>query len=115
MTGAVKDGGFSPMIELPSLKHVMGLDWREHSACSTVSKNVFFDYNSVSLPKVQKKAYEQEALDTCASCPVHTQCYEFAVKNNEKYGIWAGTFPDQRKALYKVYKTTGVLETLQVV
>lgn len=100
------------MIELPSLKHIMDVDWREHSACSKLSKNVFFNYNSVNLPKVEKKAYEREALDTCASCPVITQCYEFAVKNNEKYGIWAGTFPDQRKALYKTYKTTGVLETL---
>lgn len=112
MTVSVKAGGFSPMIDLPSLKHVMNVDWRGHSACSTLSKNVFFDYNLVSLSKVEKKAYEQEALDTCASCPVKAECYEFAVKNNEKYGIWAGTFPDQRKALYDTYKATGVLETL---
>jgi WhiB family redox-sensing transcriptional regulator len=112
VTVKARAGELNVLIELPSLKHVMNIGWREHSACATLSKNVFFDYNLVSLSKAEKKAYEQEALDTCASCPVKAQCYEFAVKNNEKYGIWAGTFPDQRKALYEAYKTTGVLETL---
>lgn len=99
-------------LSFPFLKHVMSLDWREHTACSSLPKEVFFDYNSNNLTLVNKREYKELALSTCASCPVRSECYEFSICNNEPYGIWAGLTPDQRKPLVKKFKTTGILETL---
>lgn len=32
-------------------------------------------------------------------CPLLLDCLEFAVVNNEKYGVWGGTDPDERRDL----------------
>lgn len=34
-------------------------------------------------------------------CPLLQQCLEFALINNEKYGVWGGTTPEERKAIRK--------------
>lgn len=34
-------------------------------------------------------------------CPLLADCLEFAVINNEKYGIWGGTDPEERKRIRK--------------
>ncbi len=100
------------LVSFPSLKHVMSLAWREHAACAKLAKSVFFDYNDIHLKAVERREQKKLAMDTCAGCPVRSECYEFAVKNYEPYGIWAGTIPDERKALYKEYVKTGVFTPL---
>lgn len=100
------------MIAFPTLKHVMSLEWRNHAACAKLSKSVFFNYNDIHLKAQERREQKKLAMDTCAGCPVRKDCYEFAVLNNEPYGIWAGTIPDERKVLYKEYVNTGVLTPL---
>ena len=95
---------------LPVLRHVMSLSWRANAECATLPKDIFFDYK-VGLKK--DKAYRLNlAMSTCSMCPVRTDCYEFAVLNNEPHGIWAGTLPEQRRKLYNDYIKTGNLEPL---
>lgn len=99
-----KDGG----MDLPSLKFLSNLSWRAHARCAKLSKSVFFDYNKKGLAKELKRNYINTAFNACAVCPVASECYEFAVKNNEPYGIWSGTFPEERKQLYKDFIENGV-------
>jgi hypothetical protein len=42
----------------------------------------------------------------CGECTYKVECLEYAVTNNEKDGIWAGTTPFQR---YQLRKERGVL------
>ena len=100
------------VLSLPSVKHVMSTDWRNYAACAKMPKAVFFDYKEQNLPKKDRKGYLQIAMNTCAGCPSRQECYEFAVCNNEPYGIWAGTTPEERKGMYKEYSTTGALPPL---
>lgn len=34
-------------------------------------------------------------------CPLLKQCLEFAIINNERFGVWGGTLPDERKQIRK--------------
>ena len=41
----------------------------------------------------------------CAGCGARAQCLEIALSRNEKYGIWGGTTPAERKGLRQSRKT----------
>lgn len=49
----------------------------------------------------------QEAVYIChgvfdgVQCPLLAQCLEFAMINNERYGVWGGTLPEERAELRK--------------
>lgn len=99
------------MMSLPSLKFIGG-NWREFASCHDLPKSVFFEYNSVSIPFSKRRHFKGIATRTCEKCPVRSECYEFAIKNNEQFGIWAGLTPEQRKPISAKFKNTGILETL---
>lgn len=35
----------------------------------------------------------------CNECPVRIDCLEWALKNDERYGVWGGTTPRERARL----------------
>lgn len=39
------------------------------------------------------------AVAVCRGCPVQTPCLTYALENDERWGVWAGTTPKQRRAL----------------
>lgn len=78
----------STLIELPSLKFIdPDPAWRKLSACAD-HFDVFFDGRKVA-----------EAKSICSTCPVQGQCLEFALRNDERDGIWGGLTAKERKAL----------------
>lgn len=36
------------------------------------------------------------AKGLCRSCPIRFECAEYAVSNNEPYGVWGGLTPRER-------------------
>lgn len=98
-------------MSLPGLVFVGTLGWRDDASCKKLNKSVFFDYNAIGVPTKVQRQYKATALRTCATCPVREKCLEFAVKNNEKYGIWAGTLPNERAQLHLEFKSTGTVGT----
>lgn len=36
------------------------------------------------------KVSEDQAEELCHKCPLIKDCYEFAIANDEQYGIWGG-------------------------
>lgn len=64
--------------------------WRLDARCAEVSPEPWF-------PPKGDPAKDARAM--CASCDVAAQCLQFALDNNEQYGIWGGTSPRQRAAL----------------
>jgi WhiB family redox-sensing transcriptional regulator len=77
-----------PMLQFPDADD----SWRDLSACLNGSVD-FFDY---------KQRAAQIAL--CNTCPVWDHCLEFALRNEEKDGVWGGHTPDERKVIVKQRK-----------
>ena len=40
----------------------------------------------------------------CAVCPVKNLCLEYALTNNERYGLWGGMSPEDRKNLVRTQR-----------
>lgn len=55
----------------------------------------------------EKEGEEQEAKAICTGlydgkpCPLLSACLDFALVNNERFGIWGGTTPEERIAIRK--------------
>lgn len=43
-------------------------------------------------------------LELCGGCPSKAECQAYAITNEIKDGIWGGTTPQQRKALWIKYR-----------
>lgn len=39
-----------------------------------------------------------DAVAVCATCPVVQQCQQYAIANEEEFGVWGGLTPEQRRA-----------------
>jgi Transcription factor WhiB len=39
------------------------------------------------------------AVDACRGCPAVAACLAYALAADERFGVWGGTLPDQRRAL----------------
>ncbi|WP_313673314.1 WhiB family transcriptional regulator [Mycolicibacterium sp.] len=67
--------------------------WRARAACAGRSPNLWFPEGAGN------SAATQEAVAICRSCPVRTQCAEYALAQPENFGIWGGLTQDDRKNL----------------
>lgn len=57
------------------------LEWQAEGLCSQTDPDAFF-------PMYPQQA--RKAIMVCAKCPVKQQCLDYALKNNEQYGVWGG-------------------------
>jgi hypothetical protein len=48
----------------------------------------------------------RRAKAVCATCPVLWQCYEYAMTNDEEYGVWGGTTRRERQRLKRSWSHT---------
>jgi len=69
----------------------------EQAACKEVDADLFFPEGK------NKREQEHTAKQICASCPVVTDCLQFAI-DNEQFGIWGGTTEEERRHLNVVIK-----------
>jgi WhiB family redox-sensing transcriptional regulator len=70
--------------------------WTERAACRApgTDPEVFFPASDTPPP-----AQLSAARQICARCPVKAPCLEWALRNGEPAGIWAGTTPAERRFL----------------
>ena len=61
-------------------------------ACAGADPEIFF-------PGTNHKP--TEALDLCHTCPHQQACLDFALDTEQMFGIWAGTTPDDRRAMIR--------------
>ena len=63
-------------------------EWMARSACGPEDDMLF--YPPEGLPQTEKDLLRARALRVCADCPVQDQCYNFAITNGERFGVWGG-------------------------
>lgn len=66
------------------------LGWQERALCAQTDPEAFFP---------EKGGSTREAKKVCASCEVRAQCLEYALENDERFGIWGGLSERERRKL----------------
>jgi len=66
--------------------------WQERALCSQTDPEAFHP---------EKGGSTREAKKICTGCEVRLECLEYALKHNERFGIWGGLSERERRRLKK--------------
>lgn len=69
--------------------------WMGEGLCSQTDPEAFFP---------EKGGSTREAKAVCRRCPVRPECLEFALDNEERYGIWGGLSERERRRLLRIHR-----------
>ncbi|MGO1306917.1 MAG: WhiB family transcriptional regulator [Microbacterium gubbeenense] len=76
MAGGVEDDG--------------ALSWQTEALCAQTDPEAFFP---------EKGGSTRDAKRVCETCDVRAQCLEYALANDERFGIWGGLSERERRRL----------------
>ena len=68
------------------------LGWQADALCAQTDPEAFFP---------EKGGSTRDAKKVCAACTVRSQCLEYALANDERFGIWGGLSERERRRLRK--------------
>lgn len=66
-------------------------DWQDIALCREVDPELFFP------ERESDRCTSAAAVRICQSCPVQTQCLEWAIDNQEMWGVWGGVSERRRR------------------
>ena len=72
----------------------------ENGACRTSAVEKFY---------VEQRQSNKAAKETCAQCAYTEPCLEYALANNEQFGVWGGLSFHERKALVRERKAAAAV------
>lgn len=76
--------------------------WMDSALCAQTDADAFFP---------DKGESPRDAKRVCASCDVVAECLAFALRNNEKFGVWGGKSERERRAITMRDRTCGACGT----
>lgn len=79
--------------------------WRAQAACRGCPPEWFFEETEAG-----EANHGKEAKAVCSTCEVTVECLDYAIRNNEQYGIWGGTGFDLRTRVRQVYRAGDPIE-----
>jgi WhiB family redox-sensing transcriptional regulator len=88
------DGAAGPLlalfadIALPPTREE--LRWMDRASCQETDPEAFFP---------EKGGCTRDAKRVCMACEVRSECLDYALDRDEKFGIWGGLSERQRKAI----------------
>lgn len=68
------------------------LSWQADALCAQTDPEAFFP---------EKGGSTREAKRVCDGCEVRSECLEYALENDERFGIWGGLSERERRKLRK--------------
>ena len=80
-----------PRVDLPDLS-IPDLPWMVDALCAQTDPEAFFP---------EKGGSTREAKRVCLTCEVRGDCLEYALGNDERFGIWGGMSERERRKLKK--------------
>lgn len=66
------------------------LAWQSDALCAQTDPEAFFP---------EKGGSTRDAKKICTTCEVRAQCLEYALANDERFGIWGGLSERERRRL----------------
>ena len=89
-------GEVFPLIDGTDSIDIFGADsegeWAERALCAQTDPEAFFP---------EKGGSTREAKKVCLGCDVRCECLEYALANDERFGIWGGLSERERRRLKK--------------
>ena len=73
------------------------LDWLSEAGCKGQPTEIFFAADNERGMKLRRN--ERRAKQICWSCPVLEACRNYALNEDEPYGIWGALTPSERRLL----------------
>ena len=67
--------------------------WASKAKCLQAEPDTFFP---------EKGGSTREAKRICSGCPVREECLEYALANDERFGIWGGMSERERRRLKRL-------------
>jgi len=61
--------------------------WMARSACRDEDPDLFY-------PNASSEDRIAAAKAVCASCPVANECFDYALRTHQRFGVWGGVFVD---------------------
>lgn len=80
------DSGLSPALDVFDGP----LSWQHQALCAQTDPEAFFP---------EKGGSTREAKGICAECEVRAACLDYALANDERFGIWGGLSERERRKL----------------
>ena len=82
---------FAPVVSLfgDDLEET-ALGWQERALCAQTDPEAFFP---------EKGGSTREAKKVCVGCDVRSECLEYALEHDERFGIWGGLSERERRKL----------------
>lgn len=75
----------------------MNTSWKNYGSCRGLNPGIFY-------PSSEEEARVAKAI--CRQCPVQGECLSYALRNQERDGVWGGaTERDRRKMIRQSLKT----------
>lgn len=65
-------------------------EWQELGTCAQTDPDAFYPEKGGSV---------REAKAVCNRCPVTAECLDYAIRRDERYGVWGGTTERERRAI----------------
>ena len=84
------------IVPLESVGFEIGVDdaaesgWQDRALCAQTDPEAFFP---------EKGGSTREAKKVCRGCEVRAECLEYALENDERFGIWGGLSERERRRL----------------
>lgn len=76
------------------------LKWMQQGSCTISDPDLFFSNNQDDI---------RRAVAICGDCPVRILCANYAISNNEEYGVWGGLTETERKQVRgKKFSRAGI-------
>ena len=88
----VDDAAVSPLSLLLGAAEDGELSWQDQALCAQTDPEAFFP---------EKGGSTREAKRVCESCEVRSECLDYALANDERFGIWGGMSERERRRLKK--------------
>jgi len=73
------------------------------------------------LPPEQKRWFfpanrtmAQQARSVCFHCPVQVSCLDYALRNDEKHGVWGGASADDRASILEHRRRQSLPDGVQL-
>jgi WhiB family redox-sensing transcriptional regulator len=83
-------GGGPGIAGLLGIGEVDAQSWQERALCAETDPEAFFP---------EKGGSTREAKKICTGCEVKAECLEYALANDERFGIWGGLSERERRRL----------------
>ena len=72
---------------------IENLPWAADAKCLDADPETFFP---------EKGGSTREAKRICTHCPVRNECLDYALDNDERFGIWGGLSERERRKLRRI-------------